>query len=121
MDHPLFVYGTLRAGSANEFARLIESVSDFVASGRVRGSMYRIAHYPGWVEDSDGWVQGEIRQPRDSVTLLHELDEYEGPDYRRVLRVIETDGGPRQCWAYLYARSIEGKSRIVSGDWFVGT
>ncbi len=120
MDHPLFVYGTLRKGSGDEFASLLESASDFVATGCVRGSLYRIAHYPGWVEDSDGWVQGEIRQPRDSGSLLHELDEYEGPDYRRVLRVMETDGGPLQCWVYLYSRSIEGKSRVVSGDWLIG-
>ena len=120
MDYPLFVYGTLRSGSGNDFARLLETASDFVSVGRVRGSLYRIAHYPGWVEDSDAWVHGEIRQPRDSGSLMRELDEYEGADYRRVVRVIETETGPHRCWVYLYVRSVEGKSRVCSGDWFAG-
>lgn len=117
MDYPLFVYGTLRSGSGNHFAQLLEAASDFVATGRVRGSLYRIAHYPGWVEDSDGWVQGEIRQPRDSGALLRELDEYEGEEYRRVLRVVETADASRECWVYLFEASIEDKTRIFSGDW----
>ena len=117
MDYPLFVYGTLRSGSGHAFARLLESASEFVAAGRLRGSLYRIAHYPGWVEDSDGWVRGEIWQPRDAGSLLRELDEYEGPDYRRLVRGVETTARLIECWVYLYTKSVEGKPRIHSGDW----
>ena len=117
MDYPLFVYGTLRSGSGNAFARLLQETSDFAGMGRVRGSLYRIAHYPGWVEDSNGWVTGEIWLPRDAGSLLVELDEYEGLDYRRLTRAIESANGARDCWVYLYVRSIEGKPRMISGDW----
>lgn len=117
MDYPLFVYGTLRRGSGNAFARLLQDTSDFVATGRVRGSLYRIAEYPAWVEDSDGWVTGEIWQPRDAGSLLRELDEYEGAEYRREIRNVETEAGARECWVYLYVRSTEGKIRLFSGDW----
>ena len=69
------------------------------------------------LEDSDGWVQGEIWQPRDGGSLLRKLDEYEGPEYRRVVRGIETAAKPIECWVYLYVQSIDGKSRIPCGDW----
>ena len=97
MDYPLFVYGTLRRGSEKAFARLLHETSDYVAAGRLRGSLYQIgAAYPGWVEDSSDWVVGDIFQPRDAGSLLRELDEYEGAEYARVKREVETpDGGAR--------------------------
>ena len=118
MDYPLFVYGTLRSGYGNAFARLLHDTSDFVSTGRLRGSLYRIGHYAGWVEDSDGWVTGEIWQPRDSGSVLGELDEYEGAEYRRLIRTVEASEGPRQCWVYLYVSPLDGKPRLLSGDWF---
>ena len=117
---PLFVYGTLRRGHQNEFARLLHGASDFVSMGRVRGKLYRIAHYPGCVEDDgDGWVTGEIWRPRSE--LLQRLDEYEGAEYQRVSRMIEMAEGPVECWVYLYVASIEGKPVIESGDWVDGS
>ena len=118
MDYPLFVYGTLRNGSEHAFARLLRETSDFVSKGRLRGSLYRVAAYPGWVEDSDGFIEGDVFQPRDAGSLLRELDEYEGPEYQRVRRIIDTDAGPRECWVYLYVGPVEGSARIISGDWF---
>ncbi len=118
MDYPLFVYGTLRRGSDNDFARLLHETSDFVSTGHLRGSLYRIAHYPGWVEDSGGWVTGEIWQPRDAGSMLRELDDYEGSDYERVLRMVDTPTGPKECWVYLFLASTEKKARLFTGDWF---
>jgi gamma-glutamylcyclotransferase (GGCT)/AIG2-like uncharacterized protein YtfP len=123
VEYPLFVYGTLRGGSDNDFARRLQAECEFIATGRLRGSLYRIAHYPGCVEESesangaDAWVTGEIWRPRESQALLEALDNYEGEEYRRVLRSVETAEGPAVCWVYLYAASIEGKQRIISGDW----
>ena len=119
MDYPLFVYGTLRNRSEHAFARLLRETSDFVCAGRLRGSLYRIAAYPGWVEDSaSDFITGDIFQPRDAGSLLRELDEYEGPKYERVRRFVDTDAGPRECWVYLYVCPVEGAVRIISGDWF---
>lgn len=120
MDLPLFVYGTLRSGSDNEFARLLYSASEFVTTGRLLGSLYRIAHYPGWVEDSDGWVVGEVWNLREPASLIEELDRYEGAEYSRVVRVVHTPEGPIDCSVYLYVASIQGKPSIISGDWFAG-
>ena len=119
MDHPLFVYGTLRSGSDHAFARLLRETSEYVCTGRLRGSLYRVASYPGWVEDSSsGWIIGEIYQPRDSGSLLRELDEYEGSDYERVKRVVETEAGPRECWVYRFIGPVDGAAPVPSGDWF---
>ena len=118
MDYPLFVYGTLRNGSEHAFARLLRETSDLVGPGRLRGSLYRIAGYPGWVEDSEAFVTGDIFQPRDAGSLMRELDEYEGPEYERVRRMVETTSGERECWVYLYIQPVDGKSRLISGDWF---
>jgi gamma-glutamylcyclotransferase (GGCT)/AIG2-like uncharacterized protein YtfP len=128
VDYPLFVYGTLRSGSESEFARRLHDSSEFVSTGRVRGCLYRIATYPGCVEeecvensdgsnDSNTWVTGEIWRPRENRTLLETLDRYEGPEYRRVVRTVETPEAPVDCWVYLYIASIDGKQRIISGDW----
>ena len=119
---PLFVYGTLRRGHGNEFARLLHGASDFVSVGRVRGKLYRIAHYPGLVEasgaDSDSWVAGEIWRPReDPDGLLKRLDDYEGEPYGRVQRPVETAAGRVDCWIYLYLESVAEKAEIISGDW----
>jgi len=148
-DYPLFVYGTLRSESDHEFARLLRGASDFVSVGRVRGSLYRIAQYPGWVEEEslggplpygrgseagsvhfegsviqsrdrkgpDRWVTGEIWKPHEPASLLATLDRYEGPEYNRVVRSVDTPQGPADCWAYLYVASIQGKERIISGNW----
>ncbi len=117
MDHPLFVYGTLRGGSDNEYARLLQAESEFVTTGRLRGALYRIAHYPGWVENSEGWVVGEIWRPR-STAVIEILDAYEGAEYQRVTREVETVDGPVRCWVYLFVASIAGKPVIPSGDWY---
>ena len=118
MDYPLFVYGTLRSGSEHAFARLLRETSDLVCTGRLRGSLYRIAGYPGWVEDSQDFVTGEVFQPRDAGSLMMELDEYEGSEYQRVRRMVETASGERECWVYLYVEPVDDKSRLISGDWF---
>jgi gamma-glutamylcyclotransferase (GGCT)/AIG2-like uncharacterized protein YtfP len=125
MPLPLFVYGTLRRGHDNEYARLLAEASDFVCTGRVRGTLYRIAHYPGCVEDGlpDRWVAGEIWRPDSDETadrLLKSLDAYEGREYTRASRIVETAGGPVECWIYLYTDPVAGKTEIESGDWLAG-
>lgn len=112
----LFVYGTLRRGCGNDWARLLERTSEFLGHGRIRGTLYRVAHYPGLKEeDSNSRVCGELwRVPED---VLARLDEYEGEEYDRVERLIETESGPVRAWVYLFLPSAEGKEPIASGDW----
>jgi hypothetical protein len=50
---------------------------------------------------------------RDPATLLPQLDAYEGPDYRRVRRVLP-DG--TVCWVYAWSAPITG-FRPLPGGW----
>ena len=50
---------------------------------------------------------------RDPAALLPRLDDYEGPDYRRVRRVLP-DG--TVCWVYAWRASIDG-FRPLPGGW----
>jgi len=77
----LFVYGTLRRGSENQFARLLAEQGHFMGLARVPGRLYDLGLYPGAIASNqpDQWIQGEIFSV-DSA-LLTALDEYEGPEF----------------------------------------
>jgi gamma-glutamylcyclotransferase (GGCT)/AIG2-like uncharacterized protein YtfP len=119
MPLPLFVYGTLRRGCDNPWAAKLHAASHYEGPATIAGSLYRIAHYPGLVEDlTTGPVKGELWRPREFDKLIAQLDDYEGRDYQRVNRTVTTPAGePVSAWVYLFVASIEGKPRIESGDW----
>lgn len=114
-DH-LFVYGTLRRGSNNKFARLLAEKAQFVGTARVPGRLYDFGRYPGAkrAEDPGESIVGEIFRLDDPGAILPALDEYEGPEFERALVSI-TDA--RECWIYWYIGDDAGR-RIPSGDWF---
>jgi gamma-glutamylcyclotransferase (GGCT)/AIG2-like uncharacterized protein YtfP len=113
-DH-LFVYGTLRHGSNNKFARLLSELGTFVMDARVPGRLYDFGAYPGAVpsDQPDHWVHGEIHRLEDP-SLLRSLDEYEGQEYERAMvsTTVSLD-----CWIYWYVGNEAGRL-IESGDWF---
>ena len=115
----LFVYGTLRSGHDNTWAKRLHEASDYEGPGVIAGSLYRIAHYPGLVEDDPGGeVHGELWRIRDFQPVVAALDDYEGSEYSRVVRQIrKPDGGNSEAWVYIFVASIENKPRILSGDW----
>jgi gamma-glutamylcyclotransferase (GGCT)/AIG2-like uncharacterized protein YtfP len=114
----LFVYGTLRRGSDNEFARLLGDRARFAGTGRVPGLLYDFGHYPGAVRsDQPGdWLSGELHR-LDDLELLPVLDEYEGSEFIREVASAQTDdGGTIDCWIYWYVGDATGRL-IPSGDW----
>ncbi len=115
----IFVYGTLRRGGSNHH-RL--HGAEFVATAAVRGRLYRIDWYPGLVADeTSGEVIGEIHQV--SADLLAALDDYEGPEYRRVkMDVRSTQGDVPACraWVWLWGGPVDESRRIAGGDWLAG-
>jgi gamma-glutamylcyclotransferase (GGCT)/AIG2-like uncharacterized protein YtfP len=116
-DH-LFVYGTLRRGSNNKFARLLSERGTFVMDARVPGRLYDFGAYPGAVPSDrpDHWIHGEIHRLEDP-SLLASLDEYEGLEYARAMvSATLEDGQIIDCWAYWYVGGSKG-SLIESGDW----
>jgi gamma-glutamylcyclotransferase (GGCT)/AIG2-like uncharacterized protein YtfP len=122
LDRPthLFVYGTLRRGSKNKFARLLHAHAQFVGKGRIPGRLYRLGHYPGAVlSNTPGeWVHGELYLIPDPRWTLPALDSYEGPEqFERVKLQVQLDSGDRvEAWVYLYRGTPRG-ARIPSGDW----
>ncbi len=96
MPDLLFVYGTLRSGFENNYARLLRAGSDFVGPAEVRGSLRAVGEYTAFAPDGDGVVQGELYRMREPAKLLSALDEYEGDEYERV--EIQVNGEP--AWIY---------------------
>lgn len=111
----IFVYGTLRRGGSNHH-RL--RGAEFIAMATMAGRLYRIDWYPGLVADvNSGEVTGEIH--RVSSSLLAALDEYEGPEYRRVKMEIRTTHEEPTCraWVWLWNGPVDESRRIAGGDW----
>ncbi|OAT27705.1 uncharacterized UPF0131 family protein [Buttiauxella brennerae ATCC 51605] len=75
-------------------------------------ALYSLGHYPG-VVPGEGAVAGEVY--RIDASTLSELDALrtKGGEYKRQL--IQTPFG--SAWMYVYQRSVEGLTRIESGDW----
>jgi gamma-glutamylcyclotransferase (GGCT)/AIG2-like uncharacterized protein YtfP len=103
----IFVYGTLRSEFSGEFALLLRANAEFVGKATVRGSIYRVAHYPAFREEPDGVVHGEIYRLRDA-SILEQLDDYEGDEFERV-RIGE-------WWIYRFSGAVSEERRIESGD-----
>jgi gamma-glutamylcyclotransferase (GGCT)/AIG2-like uncharacterized protein YtfP len=117
LDH-LFVYGTLRRGSNNQFARVLADEAVFAGAARVRGRLYDFGRYPG-ARPEDGSIAGELFQVDASSKLLAMLDDYEGAEYERSIATAQTDDGlPIDCWIYWYVGCDPGQL-IASGDWLV--
>lgn len=93
----LFVYGTLRKGVENEFARYLASVAQRLGDGRVCGRLCHLGSYPGMKlsGDESDQVVGDLYELIDAESVLPVLDEYErcGEEYeRRVIPVHLPDG-----------------------------
>lgn len=123
----LFVYGTLRRGATAPLAERLLADAFWRGRASMRGKLYHIAWYPGLVETDNpvDRVVGDLYQLQDDAALWHALDEYEGcsaecptpHEYQRVRReVVLENGTSYQAWVYLYQGSVEGKARIISGD-----
>lgn len=117
----VFVYGTLRRGSSNDFRM---AGAEFVAAGSVRGSIYRIDWYPGLVLEEAGDVIGEIYEVE--PWLLAELDlfeglpvgETEGSEYRRVRAdTIAADGRKFSAWVWEWLGPVDDFKKVTGGDW----
>ena len=108
--------------------------ADFIGAARVSGLLYDFGWHPAGVEGDateDATITGEVYRMRDPTALLARLDEYEGyvpddpdPMFERVhVRATLEDaaaamGEPEPLvWIYWYRGRVEGRTRILSGDW----
>ena len=103
----LFVYGTLRRGYENKFARLLQKHSRFLGPGQIRARIHQFARYPGAVlsERTEETIRGELYQVGDA-RVWGELDRYEGSEmFRRVITTVQLDSGHSlDAWIYVLIR-----------------
>lgn len=102
--HKIFVYGTLRPGKGEKVM--------------IPGQIYDFGWFPGLILNEggpDSFVTAEVIEADDEK--LAQLDRYEGyyeEDPQRSLYVRQKlwDG-----WVYVYNKSVDKSSLVVSGDW----
>jgi gamma-glutamylcyclotransferase (GGCT)/AIG2-like uncharacterized protein YtfP len=117
LKHLVFVYGTLRRGSAQAMSLRFPN-SKFVADAKVSGSLYDLGPYPGLIlNESNSLVIGEVYEVDDKT--LNMLDDYEAAsDYWRKQIEISLGTHKRICWTYEPNPELCSlRTLITSGDW----
>jgi len=115
----LFVYGTLRTGSAANAMLVPHQRATEPATTHGRIVAFEDG-YPGLVDDPSATVIGEMVTLSDLAATFALLDAYEGQDFARVLRKITlADGREVDAWCYVLARPELAASAepITDGDW----
>jgi gamma-glutamylcyclotransferase (GGCT)/AIG2-like uncharacterized protein YtfP len=127
----LFVYGTLRSGSKNEFFDLLKENSKPIGKGMLNARLYDLGAYPGAKPSKNkGEVTlGEVYEVDQNKwnEVIKRLDEYEGFDVNDpnnseyVRKRTKIKMGPKSisAWTYLYNRPLRGKRPIWTGDYSV--
>jgi gamma-glutamylcyclotransferase (GGCT)/AIG2-like uncharacterized protein YtfP len=115
--HLVFVYGTLRRGSARAMSLRFPN-SKFIADATVRGSLYDLGAYPGlFPNESNSSVVGEVYEVDDEI--LKELDDFEAAsNYWR--KQVEVSFGIQRMTCWIYEPNPEfysSRTLITSGDW----
>lgn len=123
----VFVYGTLRAGEANDILLAAQrhgiAAPTLIGVGTIAGHLYDFGNYPGLVLDrAGGPVLGDIYEIADAlVPVLDEIEEiYPGQPslFVRRTHVVTSAERALACLLYPVAEStVAGLPRIESGDW----
>lgn len=114
----LFVYGTLMRGQVR--ADLLDGAPALPAT--THGRLYHLpAGYPALVDVREGVVHGELVTI--DPAILTALDDYEGDEYRRVVRTVRSEAGAQEAWCYVVRADDEaawvarGAVYVASGRW----
>ena len=117
--HLVFVYGSLRRGSARSMSIRFPNAK-FIAKAEVSGSLYDLGEYPAALtNESNSLVIGEAYEVDDE--LLNKLDDFEASsNYRR--KQVEISVGSQQSTGWIYVpaddpASYAHRTLIESGDW----
>ncbi len=124
----LFVYGTLRKGSAHPLAGLLATQGWWRGTATAAGRLHDLGAYPGMTEPAAAGeeVRGDVYELRDPDATLAVLDDYEGCGasqsrtwlYERLLAPVVLDGGDqRTAWVYYYRGSLDGARHLPGGDY----
>jgi gamma-glutamylcyclotransferase (GGCT)/AIG2-like uncharacterized protein YtfP len=117
----LFVYGTLKSGFRNRYARRLRREARLLGRAHMPGRLYRIHWYPGMRKplDPKDLVTGELYRLLQPSKTLEALDGYEGEHhYRRELHRATLENGQQvRAWVYMYLQPRPEDCRVVSGEW----
>lgn len=117
MKHLIFIYGSLRRGSAGAMSVRFPN-SRFIDYAQVSGSLYDLGSYPGLLlNEPNSTVVGEVYEIDDE--LLKQLDEFEASShYVRKELEITLGTQTRKCWTYEPDPEFYSlRTLIPSGDW----
>ncbi len=125
MKNLIFIYGTLLPG-LRLHSHMLGAIS--CGAAEVRAHLYDAGGYPGMVpsaSDDPATVKGEIYAVDDAH--MARLDELEGivpgndalSHYlrQRISLVQRNAGQPSEVWTYFFNRGVEGRTRILGGDY----
>ena len=120
----LFVYGTLLSRLGHSMHQVMKQEARFIGPATYQGQMYLVSGYPGAVpsDNADDRVVGEVWELDDPDQAFDMLDVYEGceesrPEFKRDrVKVRLDDGREIDSWIYMFDQPIEGRERIVSGN-----
>jgi gamma-glutamylcyclotransferase (GGCT)/AIG2-like uncharacterized protein YtfP len=119
-SHPyLFVYGTLKSGFRNRFARRLQREARLLGRARMPGRLYRIRWYPGMrpPRDPEDLVTGELYRLRQPSKTLKVLDEFE-EQYRREMHPATLENDQEfPAWVYMYKKPRPEHCYVASGQW----
>lgn len=105
----IFVYGLFRDQSKRMLGEVIHCGKTTIV-----GKLYKVNEfYPGFVP-GEGKVWGDVYLF--DTSLLPEMDEYEGSEYKRIKVRTASD---IECWVYQYVDDVKNCPQIVSGDWYL--
>ncbi|WP_373488893.1 gamma-glutamylcyclotransferase [Blastomonas sp.] len=121
----LFVYGSLRRGSAHSNAARLAGESIWLGTATITGRLYRVDWHPALTLDGKTRVTGDLLRLHDPAASLPWLDAFEGcgaddplpHDYRRELCAVETASGAVTTLVYVWNLPVAGLTIIPSGDW----
>lgn len=125
MTKHLFVYGTLRPGSAQPLAVRLRRQARLIGAGTAPGILYDLGGYPGALfhPDLNSRVLGDVFILGNAEGLLKRLDEYEDvggkvfTHYERyTIRVVLARGRALEAWTYGLRAAPARARRIGSGD-----
>ncbi len=107
IDTRLAVYGTLAPGKSNhhQLAPLKGTWRAGIVVGRLLKKGWAVDQgYPALVLEGTGSpIAVQIFESVDLPEHWTRLDEFEGPQYQRVMTDVQTDDGPISAWIYASA------------------
>jgi gamma-glutamylcyclotransferase (GGCT)/AIG2-like uncharacterized protein YtfP/GNAT superfamily N-acetyltransferase len=134
----VLVYGTLlSAEGESDEARRLSDLLEFVETRQIRGRLYDLGDYPGFIPDDANGTNTvtarlcRIRDPK-SLSQLDKYEEYDRLDLKRSLYRRTTLQLPKylgrfaqrirrrpmiDAWIYVYNQPIESYPVIESGSW----